>query len=164
MDLTYHTSVQYLLGFHVETYHWAWRKWRLDKRCEILKEYIPTVSNIKVQPHISDLNLSELSKSTIYLGVGSYWSPIVISVFVLENTELYPVLLCLSTQLCYIIRSKSNFILQGITDIVFLLENCSSISLLWQQKCSASFQPKFIPYLCSCSTANLPPSFPLPTA
>lgn len=94
----------------------------------------------------------------------SYWSPIVISVFVLENTELYPVLLCLSTQLCYIIRSKSNFILQGITDIVFLLENCSSISLLWQQKCSASFQPKFIPYLCSCSTANLPPSFPLPTA
>lgn len=69
-----------------------------------------------------------------------------ISASVLKNTELFHRigLLCLSTQLCYIIRSESNFILQGITDIVFLLGNCSSISLLRQQKCSTSFQPELI--------------------
>lgn len=43
----------------METCQLAWRKWRLDKKCEIPKECIPTVSSTKaeLQPHISDLNL-----------------------------------------------------------------------------------------------------------
>lgn len=102
--------------------------------------------------------VSKGSNSTVCFWFGVlYQGSIVISASVLKNTELSPGVLRLSTQPYYITLSRCelNFILKGVISIVFLLETCSSISLLWWQKHSPSFQPILILFHCIwSSTAN----------